>query len=382
MDRILFIPHNANAGGATFLLLDFIRYYKQHSKGNIYVLLENGGPLTEEFGKVTKVISGSFTYFKGTNRVIFLLNRLIGEINKRIVFRRIYKLKPTAVYINTLHSSYIDSEIFEHLSSRFIVHIHEMDFIQKMYLTERKKVALKKASKIIAVSRAVKESLINNVGVEEDLVSVIYGSLPKKAKSVDIDVSLFRNSLGLKSDDFVVLGIGSPGWIKGSDIFLSTAIQVHKNNERVKFLWVGGDPNSYDFKTFKYEIDLAKASSYVKLISRVDDTNPFYKISNLFFLSSRQDSFPLVALEAGYHSLPVVCFDVAGGCAELLDDGGGKAVDFCDIAMVSELVMMYMNNKSSYEKERALIKSKVIDQYMSDKSFKEIKKLIEFECQK
>ncbi len=62
------------------------------------------------------------------------------------------------------------------------------------------------------------------------------------------------------------------------------------------------------------------------------------RLADAFVLPSREDAFPLVALEAASAELPVVCFD-SGGIPALIGDRAGIVVPFPDLeAMASALV--------------------------------------------
>jgi glycosyltransferase involved in cell wall biosynthesis len=60
--------------------------------------------------------------------------------------------------------------------------------------------------------------------------------------------------------------------------------------------------------------------------------------ADVFVLSSREDTFPLVCLEAAALGVPIVCFDDAG-IVELIEDDGtgwaGAAVPYPDLAAMS-----------------------------------------------
>jgi glycosyltransferase involved in cell wall biosynthesis len=50
-----------------------------------------------------------------------------------------------------------------------------------------------------------------------------------------------------------------------------------------------------------------------------------------FALTSREDPFPLVMLEAGMHGLPTVCFESSGGGPEFIGEDAGCAVPYLDL---------------------------------------------------
>jgi hypothetical protein len=58
-------------------------------------------------------------------------------------------------------------------------------------------------------------------------------------------------------------------------------------------------------------------------------------------LLSREDPYPIVALEAGAMAIPTVCFRHSGGIAELADQGYGVPIDYLDLdAFAAALVQL------------------------------------------
>jgi len=52
---------------------------------------------------------------------------------------------------------------------------------------------------------------------------------------------------------------------------------------------------------------------------------------DIFALTSREDPFPLVMLEAAAIKLPMVCFAQSGGGPEFAEIGGGLVVPYLDV---------------------------------------------------
>jgi hypothetical protein len=69
----------------------------------------------------------------------------------------------------------------------------------------------------------------------------------------------------------------------------------------------------------------------VQFISELPSPHALLALSDIFCLTSREDPFPLVMLEAAALGKPVVCFDRAGGASEFCALGGGLAVPYLDV---------------------------------------------------
>jgi glycosyltransferase involved in cell wall biosynthesis len=63
-------------------------------------------------------------------------------------------------------------------------------------------------------------------------------------------------------------------------------------------------------------------------------------------MTSREDPFPLVCLEAGKLGRPIVCFDDAIGSTEFIDDITGKVVPYLDTDAMVNAILDFKNDKS------------------------------------
>jgi len=146
---------------------------------------------------------------------------------------------------------------------------------------------------------------------------------------------------------FGVIGCGTVQFRKGVDLFLSCAAAVAalKPKRAVRFVWIGQgfDPDD-DIAYSCYLADQITRSGLdgkVAIIDEVADLEPVYALADVFFLSSRLDPMPNVAIDAAFHGLPVVCFEHSGGIADFL---GASAVTkpcvapYLDVATAARII--------------------------------------------
>lgn len=130
-----------------------------------------------------------------------------------------------------------------------------------------------------------------------------------------------RSELGFSDNSKIVIGAGFADLRKGVDRFISTALIVCAKQNDVCFVWLGpiaGEIESW----FMPEVEDAGLSDRIKFVGHVDDIGKYYAAGDLFFLSSREDPFPSVVLEAMALGLPVVGYSGCGGCDELIANHG------------------------------------------------------------
>ncbi len=69
-----------------------------------------------------------------------------------------------------------------------------------------------------------------------------------------------------------------------------------------------------------------------------DDVTPYLRAADVFLLTSREDPFPLVALEAAQCGVPIVCFADAGGMPAFVEADAGAVVPFADVEAMAGAV--------------------------------------------
>ncbi|MEA2874627.1 MAG: hypothetical protein QOH67_4929 [Hyphomicrobiales bacterium] len=125
-------------------------------------------------------------------------------------------------------------------------------------------------------------------------------------------------------DAFVVLGCGTIYQRKGVDLFMACAAAVAKQNpeRRIRFVWIGQVlPPELDqgfFSALLKQIERAGIADKVAIVEEVADLEPAYQLADAFFLSSRLDPLPNVAIDSALRGLPVVCFENCSGISDIL----------------------------------------------------------------
>src|SRR5262249_26034935 len=123
-----------------------------------------------------------------------------------------------------------------------------------------------------------------------------------------------RRSLGAAAGECVVLGLGYADLRKGFDLFLNCSLLARKKSVRTHFVWVGNVAKSIEM--LKPEVDRAIAKGCFHLVPFQKDISPYLSAADVFFLSSREDPFPSVVIEALHAGMPVVAFEDTGGIPE------------------------------------------------------------------
>ncbi len=153
-----------------------------------------------------------------------------------------------------------------------------------------------------------------------------------------------RNRLGLPVDCRVVLGAGYADLRKGFDLFLQTWRAARRRDKQVAFCWIGEmDPTLRAH--LGAEIAAAIATGSFLLPGHQSDVSDWYSAADVFALTSREDPFPSVVLEAMSAGLSSVAFLGAGGIPDMLARlDAGQAVPMADTeAMARQLLALLRN---------------------------------------
>jgi len=75
----------------------------------------------------------------------------------------------------------------------------------------------------------------------------------------------------------------------------------------------------------------------------MENPTSFFESLSLFLLPSREDSWPLVMLEAAAAGVPMVCFQRSGGAEIFVANGGGTAVPYLDVEAMAQAAVRYLS---------------------------------------
>lgn len=295
---VFFVGHEAYRTGAPLLLLNLVKWVFENLDYKIYILLLNGGPLVNEYRKYGKVIR----YDRQKPFMGYIRN-----IELRLLLGR---EKPEFIYFNTVASL----KLFHRFRPLFrpfkkVLHIHEMPFSISQLIGV--KPDFKEFHKILVVNKAIKtfvETFINSKS--EIFLTPEY-----------IDIMQLVGEIPLKSlnQPKIVLGVGVTSWRKGFDFFLQTAaICKRVYPGEFHFVWVGPTEKG-EQKKIEYDLSSLGLADDFTLVGESEEVKRYYQKADLFFLSSREDPFPLVMLEASFFKLPVLYFEHSGGAEEFID---------------------------------------------------------------
>jgi glycosyltransferase involved in cell wall biosynthesis len=154
---------------------------------------------------------------------------------------------------------------------------------------------------------------------------------------------------GIDASNKLVIGVGFGDYRKGVDLFIEAGLTVMESRKDVAFLWVGDlEPQMQEMKK-----QLLTGNKYEKnfyFVGKQSDPMRYYTAADIYLLTSREDPFPTVVMEAMYSYLPVVAFDGCGGFVEIINENTGMLVPKEDAKAMGKAVLEYLNNPEKLRK--------------------------------
>ena len=335
--KILFITHESALSGAPRSLLYYIEWMKLNKhEFEIHVLsLKSENPSKNAFKETSDFY---YDLTNVSNKVDYTLKKRIARkfnakpflSQKEELLQEIYEHNYALIYANTVVALPIALQLKKGISStKLVLHVHEMATAVQQLLPDFSKLT-EEVDCFIAASYLVKEHLIKYFACKESLIQCVY-----ECSEISITDTLYQLEPNTAKR---VIMVGGAYWAKGDDIFLLVAKEVISRDQSVHFYWLGGQ--SLERKTVNQgDIDKLGISSNVHFLPHTNTPHDIVKSMDVFALTSRSDSFPLAAIEAGLLGVPIICFDKASGIQEIINKGGGEVVPYLDIQKMADAII-------------------------------------------
>jgi glycosyltransferase involved in cell wall biosynthesis len=355
MNKIFFVGHDATRTGAPIVLLNLLRWLRANASVEFRLLLVAGGELESEFAKLSKV--------SVLSSVADVKDNIIKRGLRRYGFRRSNSDKYLArlkrelidegvnlIYSNTATNGHVVAHLAE-IGCPVITHVHELEYALRCGIPrERVRLTIEKNSHYIAASESVRKNLIENHSIPKDKIDLAYGFIHMRMTNSERKNAVrakVRQELGVPDDDFIVGACGVPCWLKGADLFVQLAsIMSRRRGDRpVWFVWLGGPLNGEMYHQLCHDIKLLGLENSVKFIGPREDAVKYIGAFDVFVLTSREESFSLVCLEAASMEVPIVYFDKIGGVCELFGADSGFIVPYLDLPSMANQVSTLLNSE-------------------------------------
>lgn len=319
--RLLLVGHDAFPAGAQLLLLHLGRRLARVHGISTQFLLVGGGSLESAYADVAPLIVA-----KDEPALERALSRLCDEPGLR------------AAIVNTAAAARICPRLMRHGVACTLL-VHELpQLIAEKKLLAGARMGAAAARHIVFAAPYVRDRFAELVPLDlERAVIRPQGSYKEVRFSADARQRL-RSEVGADTEALLAVGIGYADLRKGFDVFLQVWRAARRRNRHVHLLWIGDvDPTIRGY--LGHEIAAAEASGTFHLLGYRDDVADWLSAADLLLLTSREDAFPTVVLEALSAGTPVIAFEGSGGIPDLLlEHQAGDVVKLADAEAMARCI--------------------------------------------
>ena len=385
---ILLIGHDANRAGAQLVLLQLMQQLSRNGIA-LHLLLGESGPLLPDYERLASVTiwprQAEYVVSPTADKVLGKLGLWSRKADQQQ--QRQHEALHNALQLDTIDlvlvNTVTSSTYFRQLPLRpnvpVLAFLHELAMSVNLYANpDDLGYLLQRATRILTVSKATARYYETTWQVAPDRITLFtHIDLPAIQHALDAAEGQTGPLPGLDDLPANALVVGSCGnaeWRKGTDLFVSLARMLAnlnaEQNQPVYFVWVGLPPGQlHDDLT----LDVAKAGlvNRVQFVAPTPDVLRYMARFDVFLLCSREDPYPLVMLEAGLSGVPVVCFDGAGGAAELVETDGGAVVPYLDLLAMAKAIQRLANDADLRRKQGQTLRQKIQQRHNLQRSTSE-----------
>lgn len=327
--RLVIVSHDAHPHGAQYLALHMARMYCEQFKFKVEVVLLGEGPLRGEFAR--------------WGRVHDLADADPLGIAAQHLARRLYAGGACHAIANTTVCG-LFAKVLKDAGFRVISLIHELPgVIHRFGLLEHARALAANVDCMVFPAAIVRDRFSECIGhgsVRTEIRTQGLYKLNRFAHSggtVEAKRRL-REALGIPKSTRIVVCVGYADHRKGIDLFVEIGMRVMRKRNDVHFLWVGNFDATLE-AGIRGTIRAAGLGGRFHFPGIEPDTDLYFAGSDVYALTSREDPFPSVVLEALQAEVPVIGFAGAGGFVELLERGTGVLVPAFDSQAFGEAVL-------------------------------------------
>ncbi len=235
--------------------------------------------------------------FSTNEKVIFFSNQNFANIVSFIILYKFKDIKHVIFERNHIDELNISENIFDNLKKKII----------KLLI----KILYKKANLILGNAKKLSGDLSKFTKTN---VETIYN--PAFDKNI---ISLSKKKINQYSNKKIILNVGRLEKQKDQ----LTILKAIRNIDNIFLIIIGYGSKKKELINY---INKNKLKNKVQILDKVTNPYPYFKISDLFILSSLYEGFPNVLTEAIMFKLPIISSDCNSGPSEILMQKKGPQI--------------------------------------------------------
>jgi glycosyltransferase involved in cell wall biosynthesis len=305
--RLVLVTHDAHPHGAQMLVLNLARVLSEQFHTHVDLVCLGGGQLKLDYARWATLHDLTGENHRG-EKAAELAASLYREGQRK------------ALTNTTVSGGFL--ETLTNAGFECVALIHELGgVLRQMRLEESARFIAEHAVKVVFPADEVAAAFTEVAPLAADKIVIRPQGLYKRRhwrRDRHEDRAALRARLGIPGDAKIVLGMGYADYRKGIDLFVEAGLVAARADRKLHWVWVGhweGGMQQQVEERFAADPDFRSCFHFPGIQT---DTDMFYGGADVFALTSREDPFPSVVLEALDAGVPVVGFEGTGGCAKLL----------------------------------------------------------------
>lgn len=203
--------------------------------------------------------------------------------------------------------------------------------------------------KVIAISDAVKENLINYFGVSESKVSMIYNGVDIAKFIRDISKEKrdsLKDSFGIKKDTTVLGMISRFTPDKGHDTILYAFREMLEKKRDMQLVFAGDGEKKQEIINLAQRLELS--DKVIFMAPQLNTVDILSVIDVFMFTPARREGLGLALIEALAAGKPVVATNVGGISSVVENNVNGFLVEPSKPGLLAEAVLKLLSDKALY----------------------------------
>ncbi|MFC3322092.1 glycoside hydrolase family 99-like domain-containing protein [Mesorhizobium cantuariense] len=330
--RIVIVSHDAHPHGAQLLALNLAKGFKQLGFDPDLIVLGDG-PLLGRFADAATV-----------HRIDVPGRGDADALNRLTAIRN---AGAEVAVVNTTVSGKL-VPLLKQAGFRTVCLVHELPGILASYgLADAAAAIVESADSVVFPAGIVKAGFEEFVGrpVSQSVVRPqgLYLRMPYHADDRQRVREAVRAKLQLSKNASIILCAGYADHRKGVDLFVDACLKVMGSRLDAVAVWVGHVDRVFHAKQMRRVKEAGLEDRFV-FVGLVENPQEYYFAADIYALTSREDPFPSVVLEALDATVPVVAFEGAGGFQDLLNRDCGILVPAFDTDEMARVIGNLLDN--------------------------------------
>jgi N-acetylglucosaminyldiphosphoundecaprenol N-acetyl-beta-D-mannosaminyltransferase len=203
----------------------------------------------------------------------------------------------------------------------------------------------------------------------------LYEDYKKYLKDIKVEVKYIPLTIDSihdknKLDNKNIISVGRLSKEKGFDDLIEIMKLVRLKDENIKLTICGDGPERKQLQELIDNDNSIRKTVSITGFLNYDDLKKQYENSSLYVMTSHEESFGLVLIEAMSYGIPCFAFDSALGACEIINNKNGRLVKNRNKEEMAKLICNYFYNKEKYDTRST------IDKYYIENVEKEWKKFV------